>query len=49
LVYRSEGKGFLLYSVGVNGIDEQGETIGSRTKFGADDLVIRVPLPPLPD
>ena len=39
LVYRRQADGFLLYSVGSNGKDEQGRTFGEGS---ADDLRIRV-------
>ncbi|HEX5271372.1 MAG TPA: hypothetical protein VFW33_12825 [Gemmataceae bacterium] len=45
LVYRPEGKGYLLYSVGVNGRDD-----GGRWKDDdppGDDLRVRMPLPEL--
>lgn len=41
LVYRREGKGYLLYSVGVNGKDDGGRGYGE----GGDDLAVRMPVP----
>lgn len=43
LVYRPSPHGFLLYSVGVNGKDDNGKTYGDE--LGADDLRVRIPLP----
>ena len=43
LVYRPADKGYLLYSVGVNGKDEGGRTFGDRP--AGDDLPVRMPLP----
>jgi hypothetical protein len=45
LVYRLQGKGYLLYSVGVNGRDDGGR--GSDDEPSGDDLRIRIPLPKL--
>ena len=41
-VYRSDEKGFLLYSVGENGTDDGGKTYGEGGD--ADDLAARVKL-----
>ncbi len=46
LVYRPTGTGYLLYSFGPNGKDDQGR--GLEDKPQGDDLAVRVPLPPLP-
>jgi hypothetical protein len=43
LVYRPTDKGYLLYSVGVNGKDDGGR--GYDDEPAGDDLVIRMPLP----
>jgi hypothetical protein len=43
LVYRLEGKGILLYSVGPNGVDEGGR--GPDDDPRGDDLSVRLPLP----
>jgi hypothetical protein len=43
LIYRLEGDGYLLYSVGVNGIDDGGQGYDDDPK--GDDLVIRMPVP----
>jgi hypothetical protein len=43
LVYRPADKGYLLYSVGINGIDEQGRSYEDDPR--GDDLVVRMPLP----
>jgi hypothetical protein len=45
LIYRPSEKGYLLYSVGVNGQDEQGRSYDDDPP--GDDLVVRMPLPPL--
>jgi hypothetical protein len=45
LVYRPNEKGYLLYSVGVNGRDEEGQ--GSEDDPPGDDLSVRIPLPKL--
>jgi hypothetical protein len=45
LVYRRLKEGYLLYSVGVNGLDEQGH--GADDTPRGDDLPIRMPLPAL--
>jgi hypothetical protein len=46
LVYHPSEKGYLLYSVGVNGRDEQGRSYDDDPP--GDDLPVRMPLPPLP-
>jgi hypothetical protein len=45
LIYRPSEDGYLLYSVGVNGRDEQGQSYGDQPP--GDDLVVRMPLPKL--
>jgi hypothetical protein len=45
LVYRPLKDGYLLYSVGVNGLDEQGH--GADDTPRGDDLPVRMPLPGL--
>jgi hypothetical protein len=45
LIYRPEGKGYLLYSVGVNGIDE--DRRGPDDEPRGDDLSVRIPVPEL--
>jgi hypothetical protein len=46
LIYRPSEKGFVLYSVGMNGKDDGGQGYGDDPP--GDDLVIRIPLPQLP-
>jgi hypothetical protein len=46
LIYRPSEKGYLLYSVGINGKDEGGRSYDDDPP--GDDLVIRMPLPELP-
>jgi hypothetical protein len=46
LAYRPQENGYFLYSVGVNGKDEQGR--GYEDNPPGDDLSVRMPLPPLP-
>lgn len=46
LIYLPSEKGFLLYSVGVNGRDDEGMGYGEGN--GTDDLNIRIPQPPSP-
>jgi hypothetical protein len=46
LVYRPTEDNYQLYSVGVNGVDEQGR--GPDDKPPGDDLSVRMPLPELP-
>jgi hypothetical protein len=46
LIYRPEGKAYLLYSVGVNGIDENGR--GNDDEPKGDDLAVRIPAPQPP-
>jgi hypothetical protein len=43
LIYQLEGKGYLLYSVGPNGIDDEGR--GNEDLPWGDDLSIRMPVP----
>jgi hypothetical protein len=43
LIYRPEGKGYLLYSVGPNGTDEEGR--GPDDEPRGDDLSVRMPVP----
>jgi hypothetical protein len=43
LIYRPEGDGYLLYSVGSNGIDEEGR--GYDDQPPGDDLNVRMPVP----
>jgi hypothetical protein len=43
LIYQPEGDGYLLYSVGLNGIDEQGHGVEDHPI--GDDLSIRMPVP----
>lgn len=45
LVYRPSENGYLLYSVGVNGQDDQGQSCDDQPE--GDDLSIRMPLPKL--
>jgi hypothetical protein len=45
LVYRPSENGYLLYSVGINGIDEGGRT--QEDNPPGDDLSVRLPLPDL--
>ena len=46
LHYRRQGAGFLLYSVGMNGKDDQGRSMEDRKKGEDwDDLVVHVPAP----
>jgi hypothetical protein len=44
LIYRPSDNGYLLYSVGVNGIDEEGRWLDDDPK--GDDLRIRIPVAP---
>jgi hypothetical protein len=46
LIYRPSKNGYLLYSVGVNGKDEEGR--GREDDPPGDDLSVRMPLPKLP-
>jgi hypothetical protein len=46
LVYRPSEKGYLFYSVGVDGRDDGGRTSGDDP--AGDDLPVRMPLPELP-
>jgi hypothetical protein len=43
LIYRPDEKGYLLYSVGVNGIDEDGR--GPDDDPRGDDISVRIPVP----
>jgi hypothetical protein len=43
LVYRPTDKGYLLYSFGLNGKDEEGQGIDDEPK--GDDIAVRVPVP----
>jgi hypothetical protein len=43
LVYRPEGDGYLLYSVGINGLDEDGRR--REDDPPGDDLRVRIPVP----
>ena len=43
LIYRPRADGYLLYSVGVNGRDEQGRSYDDDPP--GDDLVVRMPQP----
>jgi hypothetical protein len=45
LIYRPSEKGYLLYSVGINGQDEQGQSFDDQP--AGDDLTVRMPLPKL--
>jgi hypothetical protein len=45
LIYRPKGKGYLLYSIGVNERDDGGR--GYADDPPADDLNVRIPLPEL--
>lgn len=45
LVYKPSEKGYLLYSFGVDGKDDGGQTYGDDP--AGDDLPVKVPLPPL--
>jgi hypothetical protein len=47
LIYRPSEKGYLLYSVGVNGKDDQGRSYDDDPP--GDDLKVRMPLPKLPE
>jgi hypothetical protein len=43
LIYQAEGKGFLLYSVGPNGVDDGGHGVEDEPR--GDDLPIHIPVP----
>src|SRR5262249_28006200 len=45
LIYRPADKGYLLYSVGTNGVDDGGQGHGEAPP--GDDLAGRIPLPEL--
>ena len=46
LIYRLTDNGYLLYSVGVNGRDDEGQSADDDPR--GDDLPVRMPLPKLP-
>jgi hypothetical protein len=46
LIYRPSERGFVLYSVGMNGKDDGGQGYGDTPR--GDDLVVRIPLPERP-
>ena len=46
LVYKPNASGFLLYSIGVNGIDEGGRWAGDHPP--GDDIAVRIPQLPKP-
>ena len=51
LIYKPQGEGYLLYSVGENGVDDGGRdrykvVQGVQGDAGGDDLVVRCPNPP---
>jgi hypothetical protein len=46
LIYRPTDAGYLLYSVGINGQDEEGRSYDDDPR--GDDLPVRMPLPKLP-
>ena len=48
LIYRRANDGYLLYSVGVNGRDDEGRTSDDDDPSGAD-LPVRMPLPKGPN
>lgn len=41
LIYRAVGDGYVLYSVGPNGIDDGGTPSGGQQPKGPDDIVVR--------
>jgi hypothetical protein len=43
LVYRPAGDGYLLYSIGINGLDEDGRSVDDNPR--GDDLRVRMPVP----
>lgn len=45
IIYKPEGKGYLFYSVGANGMDEGGRWYDDEPR--GDDPRVRMPLPPL--
>jgi hypothetical protein len=46
LIYRPEARGFLLYSVGPNGVDDGGRGVDDEPR--GDDLSVRLPVPEPP-
>jgi hypothetical protein len=44
LVFKRQGTGFLVYSVGSNGVDDGGKTFDSNPR--GDDITIQIPVPP---
>lgn len=46
LIYKPNKNGYLLYSFGINEIDDRGKTYG-EIPIGSDDIRVRVPLPSL--
>lgn len=46
LIYKPDANGFLLYGVGVNGIDDGGRWADDTPP--GDDIAVRIPLPPKP-
>jgi hypothetical protein len=46
LIYLPAEEGFLLYSCGLNGLDDMGRSYDDEPQ--GDDLAVRLPLPPLP-
>jgi hypothetical protein len=44
LIYKTEGDGYLLYSVGANGVDDEGRTVDDQPQ--GDDIAVRMPPPP---
>jgi hypothetical protein len=46
LVYRPMNNGYLLYSFGVNGQEDEARSYDDEPR--GDDLPVRMPLPPLP-
>jgi hypothetical protein len=44
LIYKADGKGYLLYSVGANGVDDEGRTYDDEPR--GDDIAVRMPVPP---
>jgi hypothetical protein len=50
-IYRTVDGGYLLYSIGPDGEDDDGRSYAENREegFGADDVVIRMPIPPAAD
>ena len=46
LIYKPDANGFLLYGVGVNGVDDGGRWANDTPP--GDDIAVRLPLPPKP-